>query len=162
MRDTLAPATHRRQAGMTLVELMVATTLFAIMATVIGGGWGALSGWMHSIWERTDLLREARVAQAYIRSDMLWAGRLVCENQTTLVLWQSDGIAFVEYTIEGSQLLRHTWPLDTQVLVAQGVGAAACIAVTDKRAEYTLTLQQGDATRTIFLQAAFAPTGGPP
>ena len=147
---------------MTLVELVVATTVFTIMATVIGGGWGALSGWMHSIWERTDLLREARVAQAYIRSDMLWAGRLVCENQTTLVLWQSDGIAFVEYTIEGSQLLRHTWPLDTQVLVAQGVSAAACIAVTDKRAEYTLTLQQGDATRTIFLQAAFAPTGAPP
>ena len=147
---------------MTLVELVVATTVFAIMATVIGGGWGALSGWMHSIWNRADLLREARVAQAYIRSDMLWAGRLACENQTTLVLWQSDGAAFVEYITEGSQLLRHSWPLNTQVLVAQGVGAAACIAVTDKRAEYTLTLQQGDATKTIFLQAAFAPTGGPP
>lgn len=147
---------------MTLVELMVATTVFAIMATVIGGGWGAFSGWMHSIWDRTDLLREARVAQAYIRSDMLSAARLGCENQTTLVLWQSDGLAFVEYSTEGSQLLRHSWPLDTQVLVAQGVGAAACIAVTDRRATYTVTFHQGDAVRTIFLQAAFAPPETPP
>ena len=162
MRDTPTPATRRRQAGVTLVELVVATTVFAIMATVIGGGWGALSGWMRSIWERADLLREARVAQAYIRSDMLWAGRLVCENETTLVLWQSDGTAFVEYVTDGSQLLRHSWPLDTQVLVAQGVSAAACIAATDKRAEYTLTLHQGDAVRTIFLQAAFAPPLIPP
>ena len=162
MRLTLTPAMHRRQAGMTLVELMVATTVFAIMATVIGGGWGALSGWMRSIWDRADLLREARVAQAYVRSDMLWAGRLGCENQTTLVLWASDGVAFVEYTTQGSQLLRHAWPLDTQMLVAQGVSAATCIAATDKRAEYTLTLQQGDAARTIFLQAAFAPPQSPP
>jgi len=162
MRDTPTPATRRRQAGVTLVELVVATTVFAIMATVIGGGWGALSGWMRSIWDRADVLREARVAQAYIRSDMLWAGRLVCENQTTLVLWQSDGAAFVEYVTDGSQLLRHSWPVDTQVLVAQGVSAAACIAATDKRAEYALTLHQGDAVRTIFLQAAFAPPLIPP
>ncbi len=147
---------------MTLVELLVATTLFAIMATVIGGGWGALSGWMRSIWDRADLLREARVAQAYIRSDMLWAGRLGCENPTTLILWQSDGLAFVEYLTQGSQLLRHAWPLNTEVLVAQGVSTAACVAATDKRAEYTLTLQQGDATRTVFLQAAFAPPPDPP
>ncbi len=162
MRDTFSPATLEPQAGMTLVELLVATTVFAIMATVMGGGWGALSGWMRSIWDRTDLLREARVAQAYIRSDMLSAARLGCENQTTLVLWQSDGIAFVEYFTQGSQLLRHAWPLDTQVLVAEDVSAAACVAATDKRAEYTLTLQQGDATRTVFVQAAFASTGSPP
>ncbi len=147
---------------MTLVELMVAATVFAIMTTVIGGGWGALSGWMRSIWDRADLLREARVAQAYVRSDMLSAARLGCESQTTLILWQSDGIAFVEYFTQGSQLLRHAWPLDTRVLVADDVSAAACIAATDKRAEYTLTFQQGDATRTVFLQAAFAPAGSPP
>jgi len=146
---------------MTLVELMVAATVFAVLVTIIGTGWGALAGWMQTIWNRTDLLREARVAQAYIRSDMLWAGQMGCENTTTLLLLGSDGVTSIEYRTQNGQLLRHSWPLDVDVLVAQDVTAAVCNTATALRAEYTLTLQQGDATRTVFLQGAFAPPPTP-
>lgn len=124
MRPLIDRAASTTDRGATLVELMVATALFAVLGVLLLSAGGTMAEVFASQQSRTAMATGANVVRTRILGDARSATGAGCADSSTLSI--TVGTTIVEYSVSDGELLRWSLPPDHSSLVAENVSSLSC------------------------------------
>ncbi len=154
-----------RETGMTLVELLVASTLFGLLLLLLAPAWGGLLRETRLLTTRASLLSETQVARAFLLADAIEAKSVSCRGQDVVDL-SMDKVGglprSIEYRFRDGSLYRWEWPPGTEMLAARGLDDLDCDPGGGN--ETLIVLASGGAATPYRLHVLVsdAPKGGKP
>jgi len=116
-----------RESGVTLVELVIASTLMAIVSTYLFSAGGTFAEVLVEQDGRTSTFTNANVTRARLLGDATIATSIICSASDRL-LFNVDGppAMLIEYAVSNSKLTRWSQPPNKETLVAPDVTALTC------------------------------------
>jgi len=120
------------EAGFTLVEMMVSSTLVALLLALLVPAWRSVLREEAYAASRMRVLSEIQVARAAVLADAASAtGEISCAGEASalsLSMGIENGVPWgVEYRHHDGNLYRWRWPSDEEMLVARGVDGLSCV-----------------------------------
>jgi type II secretory pathway component PulJ len=118
----------RRSAGHTLIEVMVASTLFVVFIVGLYDASGQFYQLMDVQTERTDLLMEMNVARSRMIADARGVSTVTCSAPGVLELRTNGGgpPTIVEYKSDGEHLVRWESAENKDYFVSDSVASVEC------------------------------------
>jgi prepilin-type N-terminal cleavage/methylation domain-containing protein len=117
-----------RQSGHTLIEVMVASTIFVVFIVGLYGATGVLFSLLHIQKTRTDTMVAMNVVRASLISDARGVSNVSCIASDTLEL-STVGAGpprTVEYRTDGAHLVRWASADNKDYFIADGVSDVSC------------------------------------
>ena len=115
---------RRKNAGHTLIEVMVASTLFVVFIAGLYNASGQFYALVDVQTERTDMLMEMNVARSRMIADARGVTTVACSAPGVLELTSVGGI--VEYKSDGEHLVRWESTENKDYYVADHVATIEC------------------------------------
>jgi hypothetical protein len=139
------PRLLKDRKGVTLLEMIVAATLFIAVLFQIGSMWSSFNRWVKYLTDRTNVDREARIARDFLISELVIARNVTLKPPSgwRLHLAGTGPGKVVKYWQEENFLVRragaavHTFP------AAQFLASSEFNIFSDESAAAVLTFQQG-------------------
>jgi prepilin-type N-terminal cleavage/methylation domain-containing protein len=122
-----------KQRGHTLIEVIVASTIFVIFIAGLYGATGILFSLLDLQRDRTETLLAMNVARARLVADARGVSSATCVGAATLELSTTGGgpPQTVEYSSDGSHLVRWASVDNKNYYVADGLGSISCQTLSD-------------------------------
>jgi type II secretory pathway pseudopilin PulG len=118
------------EMGMSLVELLVASTLFGLLLLLLTPAWGGLLRETRLLETRASLLSETQVARAFLLADAVEAKSVSCQGGHRVVNFSMSKVGglprVIEYRFRDGNLYRWDWPPGSEMLVARGLDELDC------------------------------------
>jgi hypothetical protein len=123
-----APQSRDSESGHTLIEVMVASTLFVVFIAGLYGATGVLFSLLDMQRDRTETLLAMNVARARLVADTRGVSSIGCVGAGTLELSTIGGgpPRTVEYSSDGVHLVRWASVDNKEYYVADGLSAISC------------------------------------
>ena len=115
---------RKSECGATLVELMVATVLFAVLGVLLLSAGVTTAEVLATQQARTAMATGANVARTRILGDARTATAAGCADASTFSI--TVGTTLIEYSIANGNLVRWSLPPDLTSLVAEDVSGLGC------------------------------------
>ncbi len=153
------------ETGMSLVELLVASTLFGLLLLLLAPAWGGLLRETRLLETRAKLLSETQVARAFLLADAVEAKSVSCkpgQSVVSLSMSKVDNLPrVIEYRFRDGDLYRWDWPPGSEMLVARGLDDLDC---EPKGPDTSIVVTSGGAATPYRLHVLVsdAPAGGKP
>lgn len=120
----------RGQKGFSLVELLITSTLFALVLMAVMTSGSVFSQVLFEQNHRTLAASDANVVRTRILGDARVATSFLCADTATLSMdIGPGGSTVVQYWVEDERLVRWTLPPDQTSLVAEDVATLSCTAL---------------------------------
>jgi prepilin-type N-terminal cleavage/methylation domain-containing protein len=147
-----------RQRGMTLVELMIATTVMASLSVFMLSAGQDFSETLVEQQQRTDVYTRANVLRMRLLGDARRASSAICPDSDTLsITLSTDPSTFVEYYVANGDLVRWTLPPDHESLIAEDVQSITCTSLgTDG---LFVSVEMGTADHPYHMHVRVSDTG---
>lgn len=127
---TYARSTHvrERQGGHTLLEVMVASTIFVVFIVGLYGATGVLFSLLDVQKGRAETMMDMNVVRSRLVADVRGVSNINCIASDTLELTSIGGgpPRTIEYRTDGVHLVRWASADDKDYFVADGVNEVAC------------------------------------
>ena len=118
---------RRTERGTTLVELMVASTLFSVVGLAIVSVGGDFSRTLAAQMEMEDTYTRSNVVRARLLGDAGASSVVDCIGSGDIAFTLDDpGATSVEYYLDGNDLIRWSHPPDKETPVVDSVSAFEC------------------------------------
>ncbi|MFQ5477918.1 MAG: type II secretion system protein J [Candidatus Binatia bacterium] len=143
----------KSEAGMTLLELMVASTLFALLAVAFSSAWGDFAHMMRFLERGTAVFVDSGVSRSRVFADAQRASGLACSSGEFLSLTNGEQPfqTMVEYSLQEGRFERWSMPPDHSVVVAEGLETLACTDLGDAGVEVKLDFAAKPKRRGLYL-----------
>ncbi len=147
------------QRGTTLVELVVASSLVALVGVFIAYASSGTSRDLHQVKGAGLAISEAQAARFRLLGDSKAASSLTCTSDTTynLTLGEMPQITLVEYRLSDRKLIRWDSATSNEIVVATRVGGLECH--DDGQGEISVNLRFGDAEPAFRLHMTATEVG---
>ncbi len=144
---------HSPERGASLVELLVATTLFALVSVFMYSSVIDVSALQLEQHTRAQAATNANVARTRVLGDATTATSALCADSSTLSLSIGSGPAtLVEYYVSEGDLVRWALPPDKESLVAEDVAALGCFSFGSDGIAVDLDLGTADHPFHVFMR----------
>lgn len=119
---------HRNERGTTLIEVMVASTIFVLFVAGMYSATGMFYSLVDIQRNRTDSLTAMNVSRSRIIADARGASSIACPGSGTVEFTTTGGgpPRIVEYTSDGDRLIRWESVDNKNYWVADGVSSLDC------------------------------------
>jgi len=122
----IADSPHRAERGATLIETMIASTLFAALSVAMVSAGSTFSQAEREQFTRTTAATSANVVRTRVLADAEASDSVLCADASTLSLTLDGGSTVVEYYVTDGDLVRWALPPDKESLIAENVNMLAC------------------------------------
>lgn len=128
IRRARQTGSRNTERGHTLIEVVVASTLFVVFIAGLYGATGVLFSLLDIQRDRTDALMAMNVARARLVADSRGVSSIDCVGSDTLELSTTGGgpPRTVEYSTDGVHLVRWASVDNKDYYVADGVSGISC------------------------------------
>ncbi len=146
---------HNSESGMTLLEVILAMTLAAVLSVFLMSSSGDFLFTLEEQDGRTVVLMNANVARARMIADTEGASSVSC-SASDLLLINSGGTS-IEYSVSDGELLRWSLPPGEDSLVAESAVSLDCTDLGTDGVAVGVTL--GDSIHPYYLHIRVSETG---
>jgi len=156
---------HTHERGTTLIEVMVASTIFVLFVAGMYSATGMFYSLVDIQRNRTDSLTAMNVSRSRIIADARGVSGIACPGSGTLELTTTGGGVprTVEYTTDGTHLVRWASEDNKNYRVADGVSSLECDVLSGNAGiEVAVMFGGADDRFTLHLSFLDLPPGGGP
>lgn len=160
---TIAASNRSSEHGHTIVEVLVAATIFVLFVVGHYGTSGAFFTLADIQKSRTDSLTAMNITRARIVADTRGVSSVACTGSDTLELRTNGGGPphIIEYSSNGEQLLRWESAENKTYQVTDGVVAVDCTSLGSEGVDVAITFGPEPDRFALHVSLLDLPSGGP-
>jgi prepilin-type N-terminal cleavage/methylation domain-containing protein len=136
---TTSASPHRSEAGFSLPELLIATTILLIISSAVTSALLQMTNSQRTIWNRTQLHAGVRSATELLQQEVGQAGRISLPGTATLAGAVAIGAQTVAVNINGAAPATMSGFFVGEQLVVDVGGPTPCVVATPCQETVTLT-----------------------
>jgi len=138
------------QKGFTLLELLIAGTLFMVFVIQIGSLWTSMDKHIGYIADRIVVAREARTARALLLGDLAGSASVTLGvSEVMTVHYTGPGVPDVTYSNSAGSLLRTDAGANWSLPAARYLESASYTLEGDGSLRASLSFRKGQAQTTL-------------
>jgi prepilin-type N-terminal cleavage/methylation domain-containing protein len=148
---TLKSSPYRSQAGFSLPELLIATTVLLIISSAVTSALLQMTNSQRTIWNRTQLHAGVRSATELLQQEVGQAGKISLPGVVTLAAPVAIGAQVVGVRVDGAVPATMTGFFVGERLVVDVGGPTPCVVITPCQETVTVTAVNAAAKQITAL-----------